>query len=670
MPNPIVRVHLIFKTHLDLGFTDLARNVTTRYFEQYIPQALSVADELHRAGGPERFVWTTGTWLIYEYLERASHAERARIEAAILAGDLTWHALPFTTHSELMDADLFRFGLSLVHELDRRFGKHTIAAKMTDVPGHTRGIVPLLAEAEIQFLHIGVNAASTPPAVPPVFVWQAPGNADIMVMYQKGSYGDLQIVPGLDEAIAFAHTSDNLGPQTVEQVREAYARLRAAFPDAEIIASTMDAFAQKLRQIKGQLPVVTAEIGDTWIHGAASDPQKVSRFRALLRSRRAWQTDGKIDPRAKEFKRFSRTLLQIPEHTWGLDVRTHLADFENYRTDLFNAARAQPNFQKMEASWQEQHAYVDEALNDLGNSPLGNDARHALQALEPVHPDLGAMTSVAEPLAEIETRYWRFKLDERGALVHLQEKTSGREWASAAHPLGLFCYQTFAQADYDRFYKQYIVPKPENEWWSVPDFTKPGMASAGAEHRDWHVALKALYHDDSASSTAFLLAFAPPEQAVVQYGCPASVFLGLEFAREEPDIRFTLQWFDKSACRLPEAIWFSFCPRVRSKKGWTMDKLGQTVSPLDVVRDGSRHLHAVGQGVRYREGNIALEIETRDAPLVAPGERSLLNFNNCQPPMTKGMHFLLADNVWGTNFAMWNEGSARFEFILRRPPAE
>jgi hypothetical protein len=86
-----------------------------------------------------------------------------------------------------MDGSLFRYGLSLSHTLDIRFGKHTIAAKMSDVPGHTRAIVPLLAEAEITFLHIGVNGASTPPAVPPLFVWRNPSGADVIVVVHKGS---------------------------------------------------------------------------------------------------------------------------------------------------------------------------------------------------------------------------------------------------------------------------------------------------------------------------------------------------------------------------------------------------------------------------------------------------------------------------------------------------
>lgn len=162
-------IHLIFKTHLDVGFTDYASVVVNNYFSKYIPASLRVAREMRERGQPERFLWTTGSWLIYEYLEQAQPAARKEMEEAILRGDIAWHALPFTTHTELEDAELFRFGLRLAKELDERFGRKTIAAKLTDVPGHTRGIVPLLAEAGIKFLHIGVNPGSTVPSVPPLF---------------------------------------------------------------------------------------------------------------------------------------------------------------------------------------------------------------------------------------------------------------------------------------------------------------------------------------------------------------------------------------------------------------------------------------------------------------------------------------------------------------------
>jgi hypothetical protein len=130
---------------------------------------------------------------------------------------------------------------------------------------------------------------------------------------------------------------------------------------------------------------------------------------------------------------------------------------------------------------------------------------------------------------------------------------------------------------------------------------------------------------------------------------------------------FNLQWFDKPACRLPEAAWFTFAPHVQDPSHWRMDKLGEWVSPLDVIRDGNRTLHAVNLGVAYRGPEAGLLIETLDAPLVAPGARSLLNFDNAQPSLEQGLHFLLYDNVWGTNFRMWYDEDARFRFVVRFP---
>jgi hypothetical protein len=662
----IQKIHLIFKTHLDVGFTDYARNVIANYFTRFIPQALTTAEELRQAGGTERFVWTTGAWLIYEYLEQAGARDRERLEKAIDAGDIAWHGLPFTTHSELLDPELFRFGLSLSAELDQRFGRHTIAAKMTDVPGHTRGIVPLLAEAGIQFLHIGVNPASTPPDVPPVFTWRSPDGSDVMVMYHKGSYGDLMTVPGLDEAIAFAHTGDNRGPQSADGIRAVFAEFHQRFPGVELAASTMDTFAACLVKVKDSLPTVHTEIGDTWIHGAGSDPGKVSQYRELLRLRKNWLVQGRLRVDSPPYRDLSRFLLLVPEHTWGMDVKIHLADYEAYSADKFRAGRGQPNFIEFASSWDEQRDYVRRAVDALGDRSLMEEARATLNALKPVRAQAGNYGPTVSPDAVFDTSYFRLGFDPAtGAITNLEVKETHRRWASVESTLGLFQYETFSQSDYDRFYRQYINNKRENWSWAIPDFTKLGMETAGAEHCTWLPCLKALNYLQTKRSDRFLLQLEYSGLPVEMYGCPARVEIEIEALHTEPVLDFTVQWFDKAACRLPEAIWFSFIPRTRLSSGWKMEKLGQLISPLEVIRNGNRKLHALGSGVSYQEERTGLTIETFDAPLVAPGERSLLNFNNRQPPLRKGMHFLLYNNLWGTNFPMWYEEDARFRFYLK-----
>ncbi len=164
------KIKVIFKTHLDIGFTDFAEVVTLRYLERDIPRAIETADYFRAHDHNQfRYCWTVGSWLLYEYLERSNSLERKKLEVAVERGDIAWHALPFTTHSELAGESLFRFGLALSQKLDARFGRKTTGAKLTDVPGHTRGIVGPLAEAGVKLLHIGINPASAAAKVPPLF---------------------------------------------------------------------------------------------------------------------------------------------------------------------------------------------------------------------------------------------------------------------------------------------------------------------------------------------------------------------------------------------------------------------------------------------------------------------------------------------------------------------
>ena len=660
------RIHIIFKTHLDVGFTDFSAKVVENYFSVYIPKAIQLAKKMRQSGSQDRFIWTTGSWLIYEYLERASQAERKLMETAISNGDITWHALPFTTHSENMDTSLFRFGLSLSAELDQRFGKHTIAAKMTDVPGHTRGIVPLLAQAGVQFLHIGVNQASTPPDVPPVFVWRDPlSEADLMVMYHKGSYGDLMIVPGLEDAIAFAHTGDNLGPQPPEMLHETYQEMRKRFPGLEITASTMDAFAAQLARVKSSLPVITQEVGDTWIHGTQTDPTKEAHYRELLRLRQLWLKSG-LSP--TQLRGFSRKLLQVPEHTWGLDVKTHLHDWVNYSAADFQSARSGHNYQKMEASWKEQRGYLIDAVTALPDD-LKQKALNHVSQIAPHRPEPHGFKHTGDLSQPVQAGQFSVTFDSQtGALKRLER--DGVDWAGPKNPLGLFWYETFSAADYQRFYRQYNPHKRATRDWALPDFTKPGIEAVATQHLTFLPRIVWSGRKDLENQSVFLFQLEMPKESWQTFGAPQQAWLEITLPTFEPEVTFKLQWFDKSASRLPEASWFSFVPHVRSPRQWRMDKLGEWISPYEIIRDGNRHLHAVGSGVRYEDSRHRLSIDTLDAALLAPGKPSLLDFNNRQPDLRQGWQFNLHNNLWGTNFPMWYEDDACFRFTFRIEPGE
>ena len=138
---------------------------------------------------------------------------------------------------------------------------------------------------------------------------------------------------------------------------------------------------------------------------------------------------------------------------------------------------------------------------------------------------------------------------------------------------------------------------------------------------------------------AVLLLLDLPAEAHERFGAPGQLSIEIVFPRAEPRVDFAVQWFDKPASRLPEAAWFSFVlpdhgPRWR--RSWRMDKLGESVSPLDVVRNGNRRLHAVGSGLCADDGQHAVSVETLDARSSRPDGRAS-SAENRRPGLRDGL---------------------------------
>ena len=62
------KVYVVSKTHLDLGFTDYARNILQKYIDIFIPSAVSLAEQINTKEN-KSFIWTTGSWIIKEALK-------------------------------------------------------------------------------------------------------------------------------------------------------------------------------------------------------------------------------------------------------------------------------------------------------------------------------------------------------------------------------------------------------------------------------------------------------------------------------------------------------------------------------------------------------------------------------------------------------------------------
>lgn len=120
-----------------------------------------------------------------------------------------------------------------------------------------------------------------------------------------------------------------------------------------------------------------------------------------------------------------------------------------------------------------------------------------------------------------------------------------------------------------------------------------------------------------------------------------------------------------------------------------LDKLGSLISPLDVVLNGSKSMHAIGKGIVYgpdMNDPAHFAVESLDVPVVKVGaggasleSSALLDGLNpapvpgdSDPDVEKGFAFNIHSNMWNTNGVEWypydSQGQhLKFRFRINMP---
>ncbi|MDD6021319.1 MAG: DUF5054 domain-containing protein [Acutalibacteraceae bacterium] len=672
------KIHVVSKTHLDLGFTDYAENIRRKYIDEYIPSAALLAEKVNTKDS-KRFIWTTGSWIIKEALRDSDEAKKQKLIKALKDGNIVPHAMPFTTHSELFDEDTFDFGLTVVDEIDKIRGRKTVAAKMTDVPGHTKAVVPILAKHGIKLLHIGVNGASAVPEVPECFLWKC-GESEIVVIC-SGDYGGAFKSEYTDDILYFDHTLDNKGAPSADKVIDKLEKIKREYPDYEVSASTLDDFAEIIWEVRDRLPVLENEIGDSWIHGSASDPYKSAALRELMRLKRQWLKDGSMVRMSEEYKGFSDALLCVGEHTCGMDSKTHFADYENYLKPDFQKARKNDRikirhpfkgFPKgliykltplgkkhsygiIERSWEEQREYIDKALSCLSDG-------HRLQAkasLERLRPESSCdLSSYKKYCGAVKISGFEFSLNEFGGIGSLKYK-GGEIIRDNNSPL--LEYRSYTSKDYDFWFSHYARNMQQNEIWARPDFGRPLLKYYDGKYPDGRFYYKMSDARISEEETEIKIFVNLECDKSLSANLGAPKMIQIIYTLGSGGLAIDLSWFGKDAVRTTEAIFFHLYPAAGDFK---LIKLGSEIDYKSVVSMGGRNLHAVEKCTMKNEaGNFRLL--NIHSPLISIGRGKILEYDNKIESLEKdGISYVLYNNVWGTNFPLWYEDNARFEFRI------
>lgn len=693
-------VHLIFMNHLDVGYANInnktafINNVLNTYFHEHFPKAINLSQQLRAQEYVEGFVYTTHPWLVSLFLDCPQNFILNNItlkcpnetsvdlfKAAVNRGDITWHAGPMNMQPENMNKILFELSLNISSDLDNMFKiqrKYPVLSQR-DVPGLTQAVIPSLVQKGIVGVSVGVNPGTSPPAVPKLFTWKFEDSA-ILATWHPGGYPlgpgptpakpgglsrrDCVTVDGFNHALCYAFIQDNGGPpKDVLEILNYYEIMRKEFPGAKVKASTFDEFFEAVQPIKSQLPVVTKEIGDTWIQGIASDPNKMSRYRAFISALSSCFMTDQCDYGDRRIRDAVRFIIKPPEHTWGLPG---VRDAVNWTNAEFIRARQGQSYRDCEAAWLEQRHFIDVAMEKVKGHPLAYMAQYQMDQLTPKEPDLTDYDAVEdkEQIFKCEDGV-EISFSETGSIHRLYDAYNKIDWASGPGTFGEIQYYTYNETDFNEMAAQY-------NYYGGAGYDKPNSTKyAHPESRQWFTQLTTIYKSRHPAPACDLLLKIEMKDRVTsdRYGAPPMYWLHY-MSHKMTDNRggfdVTLQWFKKPPTRLAEAIMYHFSPASPGGRNsvpeymWHVSKVGHLVDPGNVVLNGSQYVHAVDNGVYFTKitGN-GLQFHTFDVPLVSIATKTRAPYPFPVPlrPISQtdvtGVAFTLYNNIWNTNYILW-----------------
>ncbi len=650
--SAVERVIIVFKTHFDIGYTDMASNIVTKYRTTMIDQALAVADQNRDLPAAQQFAWTIPGWPMHKILEDwpgQTPERKRRIEDAFKQGRFVVHGLPFTTHTETLEPEDLVRSLDYSARLTRSFGLPLPRdGKMTDVPEHTRLLATILKHAGIEFMHIGCNGASAPLQVPPLYWWEGADGSRVLTMY-SAQYGTV-LTPPKDWPyktwLALIHTGDNHGPPRPDEVKKLLDHAAKQLPGVTVRVGRLSDFADAILAEKADFPVVRGEATDTWIHGLMSDPagMKIARntrpliaaTEILNTSLRGW---GVAVPDAAPVVEaaYEQSLL-YGEHTWG-GALAWLKGKLAYG-DAFQRERSEGRYERTEASWAEHTAYIEKA-RDLITPALQGNLRMLAKAVggsrivvfNPLPwkrdgvvrvggkdfvarnvPPCGYRAFRSDELAPVgdslENEFFKVTLD--GSIRSIVDKRTGRELVEPG--FGRYLYERFDNDQTTAYQKSYCRYKHTA-------FIKPGLPPAS----------KTRY--SATAPTSFSLRVTAPR--------------GLRYVELEITIH------NKPIDPWPEAGWLCL-PFKMSNPRFRLGRPGHVIDPAtDLVPGSNRDLFTINTGVSL--GDVVFC--PLDHPMVSLERPGCWKYTPDFVPEKPTAFVNLFNNQWSTNFRFWNGGT-------------
>ena len=362
--SKVTDVVVVFKMHVDIGYTNWAEGVLQKYCNEMLEETLKSIEETSGLPTAEQFVWTIPAWPLKYMLENCTDEKKFKLENAIIEKRIIPHALPITFETEASDLENLVRGLSYASEINSKYKlPQARDAKLTDVPSHSWVLPTVLKNAGVDFLHLGCNPGSVSPDVPRLFWWQGPDGSKLLTFYWAEYYGS-GILPPEDWPhktwLAMIHTHENSGAPTPEEVAELLKTAKEEMPDVNIKIGRLSDFFDLLMLENPELPTVAGDMPDTWIHGYMSKPRETRLSKHLQRE--TYNTEI-LNSQLIQWGMSNNTIetyiddavenmILYDEHTFGAAM-SHGGQHRWTYDDEFKINKSLGNYDFIEGTWRE-----------------------------------------------------------------------------------------------------------------------------------------------------------------------------------------------------------------------------------------------------------------------------------------------------------------------------
>ena len=338
-------IYLLHHSHVDIGYTHVQTEVVQKhfgYFEQVIELARKSAD--YPAGA--QFKWNAEVlWAVDAYLKQASDEKKQEFIEAVKKG---WIALDALYGNELTalcrPEELVRL-VGFAEKMRQLCGVKIDSAMITDVPGYTWGIVPVLAQSGVKYFAVGPNRGhrigyTLSEWGDKPFYWQSPSGKEEVLCWVAGEGYSLFHSGRLDGGRLFKYLKELQGskyPYDMVQIRYSIGgdngppdpdlsgfvkdwNEKYAYP--KIIVSTASEMCREFeRRYAKEIPKAGGDFTPYWEDGAGSSARETALNRdaaeRLVQAETLYAMLNPADYPAEEFYDAWRNVILYDEHTWG-----------------------------------------------------------------------------------------------------------------------------------------------------------------------------------------------------------------------------------------------------------------------------------------------------------------------------------------------------------------